>query len=166
ALPFGRSTDRNGVAAFNDTPSGPLLVQIYAPGYQPYRATTEGDLVVRLEPASTLEIIVRDGGLGQADAEVVISGPSLWPPQSVKTRGDGTVRVTGLADGNYAVFARKGERISKLKENMLVESKSGAQKLELELGPGAFVRVRVVNAEADEPLAQAKVSVGGAGLGQ
>lgn len=165
-LPFGRSTDRNGVASFNDTPSGPLLVEIYAPGYQPYRATTEGDLVVRLEPASTLEILVRDGGEVQADAEVVISGPSLWPPQSVKTRADGSVKVTGLAAGNYAIFARKGERISQLKENTRVDSNSGAQKLELELGPGTFVRVRVVSAEADKPLAQAKVSVGGAGLGQ
>ena len=165
-LPFGSSTDASGVARFNNTPHGPLLVRIFAPGYEPYRATSEGDLVVRLVTASSLQIVVTDQGQPQAEAEVVISGPSLWPPQSVNTLAHGQINVTGLSQGRYSLFARKGERISPLNEEIVIDEEASTQKVTLELGPGSFVIARVVRDEDERPLVGAKVSVGTSGLGQ
>ncbi len=165
-LPHGRSTDESGEAAFDETPGGPLLVRIFAPGFQPYRAVAEGDLLVRLEPASTLEVSVVDDNRPVPAAEVVLSGASLWPPQSVMTRDDGVIRITGLGSGRYSLFARKGSKISKLNDELVISGEAGTTRVELELGSGFFVRAQVVSESDDRPLSGAKVSVGSAGLGQ
>ncbi len=166
ALPFGATTNSRGEVRFSDTPRGPLLVRIYAPGFQPYRAVSEGDLVVRLEPATPLLIRVVDEGKAQAGAEVVLSGASLWPPQSVTTEEDGEIQVTGLSPGRYVLFARKGTRISPLKDDLIIEENLlEPASVTLELRPGHFVHARVSSAE-DQPISEAKVSVGASGLGQ
>lgn len=164
-VPFGGSTDALGVAGFDGVPAVPLLLRIYAPGFQPYRAVAESDLTVRLMPATSLEISVTDGGQPQPDAEVVLSGPNLWPPQSVMTKERGRVSVTGLASGRYALFARKGERISALNDRLQLDEQAGVSKVVLELQAGTFVQARVVSKHDQKPISDAKVSVSAAALG-
>lgn len=158
-LPFGAATDPRGRAHFASTPQGPLLVRIFAPGFQPYRTVAEGDLTVRLESTTSLQITVVQDGKPQAEAEVVLSGPLLWPSQAVLTKADGSVSVTGLATGRYSVFARKGAAISRLDEEVIVDDKMGINRLRLELAPGEFVSARIVSQGERRPVADAKVTV-------
>lgn len=164
-VPFGGSTDALGVLTFEGVPPVPLLLRIFAPGFQPYRATIEGDLTVRLEPATSLEVSVVDGGVPEAGAEVVLSGPNLWPPQSVTTKQSGRVTVTGLASGRYVLFARKGERISALNDRVHIDETLGVSRVQLELNAGSFLSARIVSGQDQKPISDAKVSVSAGALG-
>lgn len=165
-LPWGDVTNLEGEAFFDSLPPGPLLVRIFAPGFQPYRAYIEGDLLVQLEPASVTVIRVMDEGKPAVGAEVILSGAQLWPARSVATDRKGQVEVTGLAAGSYSVYAKKGSRVSKVNSELVIRDEPGREVVTLELVAGQFLTIEALAAANEKPIAGARLSWAASGLGQ
>lgn len=165
-LPWGDVTNAAGKAIFDDVPSAPLLLRIFAPGFQPYRAYIEGDLLVKLEPSSVTVIRVLDEGEPAIGAEVILSGAQLWPARSVATDDRGQAEVTGLAAGTYSVYAKKGARVSEVESELVIRNEPGRDVMTLELLSGRFLTVTTRSAASGDPIAGARVSWATSGLGQ
>ncbi len=166
ALPLGAQTDEKGEALFEECGTGAQKVRIFAPGFEPYEGRAEAELVVRLRPASTLLVRVLYEGKPHAGAHVVIAGVRLWPSRTVETNADGTVRVSGLKPGSYALYAESGFLISPVSRDVQVLSEAGEREVVLNLLPGVFKQVRIQDEETDKPIAQARVTYSTSALGE
>lgn len=165
-LNFGAQTDAEGRAEIDALPSGPQLVRIFAPGYEPYEAMAERELLVRLRPVSTLRVSVVDEGKPVPGARVLIAGVQLWPARSTTTDPRGFVDITGLKPGRYSLYAEKGSRVSEPQKEAEVQGESGVVLLELSLRPGRTLRLLVQSEEDEEPIVGARITWSSAGLGQ
>lgn len=170
ALPAARRSDAAGEAIFDELFAGPYRVRVAAPGYEPFEATTSGDITVRLTRTVALRVLVRDElGKPTSGAQVTLSGPGLWPARSVTTGPDGSVLVSGLSRGMFDVVARDRTRISDTLRSVYLSAatspKVGPFTVELVLRPGRFVDVDVVD-ESGQAVADAEVVVADAGVSQ
>lgn len=164
-FPWGARTDAAGRATFPDVPGGPQRVQVYAPGYAPFIAESEGDLLVRLRPVEVLRVRVVHQGVVLPDAEVHISGLSLWPERILRTGVSGSVDITGLSPGRYSLYAEHGRRISSRLSEIEILAERGAREVELEITEGKFLKVSVVS-DLRESLSSAQLTWSQDGLGQ
>lgn len=165
-LPFGTATDAQGKVRFNEVPSGPLRVRIFAPGYEPYEAMAERQLLVRLRPASILRVTVTTEGVVSPDAQVFIAGASLWPARVVVTGEKGFIDISGLKPGRYALYAEKGALVSAMKTEVEVSQRAERLEVTLELLPGEFVPVQVLARESEKGIEDARVTWSSVGVGQ
>lgn len=164
-LPEAGSTDASGRAAFDELASGPVRVQVYARGYEPFIATTEADLLVRLRPVMGLVVHVKNRGEPQPDAIVHVAGLSLWPERVVRTTKDGSVDITGLGAGSYSLYAEFESRVSAGLVDVVLEGKRGTREVVLELADGEFVDLHVVDDRGDA-IGGAQVTWSADGMGQ
>jgi hypothetical protein len=117
-LPHVVIADADGNVAFDRLGPPPWSVAARADGYDPVArsgvypeaAPTE----LRLAKLGGFEVKVVDAdGEPEPFAEVLISGPGIWPARSTETDATGTVLVTGLYAGVYDLKARLADRVSK-----------------------------------------------------
>lgn len=164
-LPFGALTDSNGRTNFQSLPPGPWKVRVLAPGYEPYEASTESDLLIRLTPVMTLRVHVKANEQPVPGATVHIAGVSLWPSRAVQTGPKGYVDVTGLRAGDYALYAAHGNRASAVESSVELLAQRGMNEITLELMPGDFVLARIHDVEGN-PIAGARGTFSAHGPGQ
>lgn len=161
-LPHGARTNAEGRVRFDALGAGAIEVDVVAPGYEPYRATTETDLLVRLRPVRLLRVKVEDGGKPVPDAEIFVSGAALWPARTVRTTKSGQIDISGLRAGRYSLAARAGQRVAPPTEVDL-RAERGVEEVTLRLGPGFSLEVRVVD-EEKAPVAAARLTFSAHGL--
>lgn len=164
-LPWGASTDEQGRAELTGLPRGAQRVQIFARGYEPYVATVESDLVVQLRPVMQLLVKVMREGTPEPNAQVHLSGISLWPARTLTTNAEGQVLVSGLAAGWYSLYAATDTHVSEGMLGVELAAERNVREVVLHLQPGLFVEVRVENEEA-EPIPTAQLTWSLDGLGQ
>lgn len=153
--PIGARSDKEGHTEVHGLGAGPWTVIARAPGYDSttIRHSGTGVLRIQLHRLARLRVAVSDPqGKPVPDAEVAVSSAVLWPPRKARTDETGHVLISGLPLGSYAVRASKGALVSPT-ELGLVVGRGADVNIGLKLEPGVFVRVRVVEAPADQNLA-------------
>jgi hypothetical protein len=165
-LPLGAATDAKGMVRFSEVPSGPRRVRIFAPGYEPYEAMAERELLVRLRPASILRVTVTKEGVVAPDAQVFIAGANLWPARVVVTGDKGFIDISGLKPGRFALYAEKGALVSEVKTEVEVSQRAERREVTLELLPGEFVPIKVLARESEKAIEGARVTWSSVGIGQ
>lgn len=165
-LPLGAATDAKGRARFSSVAPGPQRVRIFAPGYEPYEAMAERELVVRLRPASILRVTVTKGGVVQPDAQVFIAGATLWPARVVVTGDKGFIDISGLKPGRYALYAEKGIDVSDVVADVEVLTRAERREVTLDMRPGEFVPVKTIARESEKAISGARITWSSVGIGQ
>ncbi|MBS2013238.1 MAG: carboxypeptidase regulatory-like domain-containing protein [Deltaproteobacteria bacterium] len=166
-FPVGARTGANGKANVGRLGEGPFTVTVRVPGYEEVtrRHVPEGTpLVVTLGKQGALLVkVIGDGDRPVAGARVLVASPSLWPARAAETNADGTVRIGGLDSGTYAMRAVHGALVSPIELGVSL-SRGEEKQVELRLGPGIMLNVRVVDALDGEGVARARVTVAESGL--
>ena len=161
------TTGTDGRFRFDDVPSGSVRVSAHAPDHAPQtRQVPAGARIgveLRLEPAATLAGTVYDArGEPAPEAEVVLVGSGIWPPERIRTDGSGRYRFLDVPPGLYELHATRGTQVS--------PPRSG---LSIDAGQRLFVPLRMtrgerltgrVQTEPGEPIAGAEVLLTGEGL--
>ncbi len=151
-LPHVIVTGKDGVAVFERLGPPPWSVSATAEGYDPISRTgvypAEAPLELRLDKLGGFEVTVVDAqGVPEPFAEVLISGPGIWPARTTITDGAGEVLITGLFAGVYDLKARLGDRISRTDLSVpLPRGKVIERTLTLE--EGRYVTVHVTDGPA------------------
>lgn len=166
-FPVGARTDEKGKANVGRLGEGPFTVTVRAPGYEEVtrRHVPEGKpLVVTLGKQGALLVkVIAEGGSVVQGARVLVASPSLWPARSAETNAEGTVRLGGLDSGTYALRAIHGTNVSPIELGVPLQ-RGEEKQVELKLGPGLMLSVRVVDAVDDEGIARARVTLAESGL--
>jgi carboxypeptidase family protein/PDZ domain-containing protein len=168
-LPVGAQTGTDGVAHMQRLGPGPWRVTARAGGYEemPGRAERDAEVVaITLRRLGALDVHVQaEGDRAAADARVSVAGATLWPPRAAETDAQGNVRIAGLVAGIYALRATRGQSASPIELGVSLE-RGEEKSVELRLGPGRFVGVRVTDGESDDaaPIAGARVLLAEGGL--
>lgn len=156
-------TDANGHFALHDLPREHVSVSATRDGHESDEQTLlPGDphsLEFVLTRQGELLVLLRDEpGRAVDGAEVVLTGPELWPPRSAHANGQGEVLFKGLASGTYAARARKQDRIAAPSPlTRVIPGERG--RLELALRQGETLRGTVIDGDSKRPLAGVKLSV-------
>ncbi|NPC70346.1 hypothetical protein HPP05_11370 [Corallococcus exiguus] len=120
------------------------------------RIPAEGPLTLALRLASVIEGFVVDSkGLPAADAEVRVGGN---PSQVVTTGAEGGFSVE-VEPGSHLLSARRGEESGALDLPVLCSAGSTVRDVRIQLGPGAVLEGRVVEAPSGKPVEGARVDV-------
>jgi hypothetical protein len=168
-LPVGARAGADGMAHVERLRPGPWTVMGRASGYEDAagRGDRDGDVVrLTLRRLGAIDVRVRtDGDQAAAKARVTVAGATLWPPRAAETDGEGHVRIAGLPAGAYALRATKETYASPIEFDVPLgrgENKS----VQLRLGPGRFVGVRVTDGTGEDapPIASAHVNVAEGGV--
>ncbi|NUP14369.1 MAG: hypothetical protein HOW73_50700 [Polyangiaceae bacterium] len=127
----------------------PWAVSVEAEGYDVVaRSGVYPDvapLEIRLERLGGLEVTVVDqDGTPVPDAEVLLSGPGIWPARSATTDEQGEVSITGLYAGLYDLKARKENRVSATDMSIPLAQGKLVQRT-LTLVDGRFISVTVTD---------------------
>lgn len=166
-LPVGARTDASGRAHVRKLGEGPFLVTARARGFEETtRRQVRGGapFTLTLSRQGALRVTVRDvAGKTVQYARVWVTSATLWPARVAETDALGVVRIGALAPGSYSLRAVKGELASETHVGILVE-RGDERSVELRLGTGVMVAVRVVDDETDLPVAHAKVILTEEGL--
>ncbi len=168
-LPVGAQTGADGVAHMQRLGPGPWRVTARAGGYEemPGRAERDAEVVtITLRRLGALDVhVLAEGGRAAADARVSVAGATLWPPRAAGTDAQGNVRIAGLVAGIYALRATREQSASPIELGISLE-RGEEKSVELRLGPGRFVGVRVTDGEGDDaaPIAAARVLLAEGGL--
>lgn len=166
-FPVGARTDAHGQAEVTRLGAGPFSLVVRAPGYEEVtrRSVVEGaPLVVVLAKQGALLVHVADeAGKPAARARVLVASATLWPARVSETDEKGTVRLSGLDRGSYALRAVRGASVSPVEIGIAVE-RGEEREITLKLEPGASARVRVEDAATKEPVSQAMVTLAEEGL--
>lgn len=166
-FPVGARTDETGRVHVRRLAEGPFIVTARATGYEEAtrRRVPEGELcTMTLGRQGALKVsVVDERGEKVHHARVFVTSPSLWPARAAETDADGQVRIGGLDPGSYTLRAVSGARASPTEMGISVER--GEEKpVVLRLEPGKMVTARIVDAESDEGIAGAKVTLVEEGL--
>jgi protocatechuate 3,4-dioxygenase beta subunit len=151
-LPHVIVTGKDGAATFERLGAPPWSVMASADGYDPISRSgvypTEAPLELRLDKLGGFEVtVVDDQGTPEPFAEVLISGPGIWPARTTMTDGAGVVLISGLFAGVYDLKARLGDRISRTDFSVpLPRGKVIERTLTLE--EGRYVTVHVTDGPA------------------
>ncbi|MET0283226.1 MAG: carboxypeptidase regulatory-like domain-containing protein [Polyangiales bacterium] len=156
-------TDASGHFRFPDLPAAVLRVEVTRAGHEARELTLsardDAALTFVLARQGELRIALRDApGNPVDDAEVVITGPGLWPAQAARADARGEVLFVGLAAGDYNVRARRAGRVA-LGQGPTAIVPGQRTEAELTLSDGPSLRGSVVDAQSNKPLANARVSV-------
>ncbi|NOJ92391.1 hypothetical protein HMI51_05490 [Corallococcus coralloides] len=155
------TSDERGNFRIDGLAPGTYLLEARAPGYarvvlSRLRIPTEGPLTLALRLASVIEGFVVDSkGLPAADAEVRVGGN---PSQVVTTGTQGGFSVE-VEPGSHPLSARRGEETGALDLPVLCAAGSTVRDVRIQLGPGAVLEGRVVEASSGEPVPDARVDV-------
>ncbi|MBN8469299.1 carboxypeptidase regulatory-like domain-containing protein [Corallococcus exiguus] len=159
------TSDERGNFRIDGLAPGTYLLEARAPGYarvvlSRLRIPTEGPLTLALRLASVIEGFVVDSkGLPAADAEVRVGGN---PSQVVTTGAQGGFTVE-VEPGSHPLSARRGEETGALDLPVLCVAGSTVREVRIQLGPGAVLEGRVVEASSGEPVPDARVDVTASG---
>jgi hypothetical protein len=159
-------TGADGIARFERLPQPPFTVDLSVAGYEPIRRTgvfpAKEPLTLKLERLGGFDVRVEDpDGQPARGAEVLISGPGLWPARSTATNDDGIAAIVGLRAGVYDLKARRGDLVSKTDVSIPLKKGQTIERT-LRLERGRPIRVRVTDGPAPEngeapPVADARV---------
>lgn len=152
-LPFGALTGNDGRVRFTRLGAGPWAVKVSARGYESVtRAGITADTTVELRRLGMLEVrVVTAGGAPVAFADVVITGPALWPARRATTDQRGVALISALLAGSYDLKAEKGELVSDTLLGVPL-ARGQHQSVTLEVRPGRMVTVVVTDGDGDSPL--------------
>jgi hypothetical protein len=169
AVPWGASTQDNGVAEVTRLREGPYSVRVRAPGrgVVSRRAVPEGQVLDIVMPKqATLVVHVADAnGAKVPGAKVLVSEAQLGPARSADTNAEGLVRIVGLDPGAYSLRALKGRAVSRTDVGVPL-AKGEEREVTLVLADGRSVDVHVTEGEAEgaEPVRGARVTLVEAGI--
>ncbi len=154
ALPHVVIADGEGLASFDRLGPPPWSVTASAEGYDPVsRSGVYPDvapLEIKLERLGGLEVSVVDvDGKAVPDAEVMLSGPTVWPARSAKTDEEGKVTIVGLYAGLYDLKARR-ERLVSATDMSVPVAQGKLVERTLVLREGRFVTVTVTDGPVRE----------------
>ncbi|MBO6939570.1 MAG: carboxypeptidase regulatory-like domain-containing protein [Deltaproteobacteria bacterium] len=166
-VPHELVTGPDGRFRFVDVGDGPVRISASAPGHAPLTRPVDANarmgIELRLEPAATLAGTVYDArGAPAVDAEVILVGSGVWPPEIRRTDTSGRYRFIGVPPGLYELHARQGMQVA--------PPRSG---ISLGAGEHLFVPLRMergerieghVRTEGGEPIEGAEVLLTGIGL--
>ncbi|MHA7628567.1 carboxypeptidase regulatory-like domain-containing protein [Corallococcus sp. M7] len=161
------TSDERGNFRIDGLSPGTYVLEARAPGYarvvlNRVSIPTEGPLTLALRLASVIEGFVVDSkGLPAADAEVQVGGS---PSQVVTTGAQGGFSVE-VEPGSHLLSARRGEESGALDLPVLCVAGSTVRDVRIQLGPGAVLEGRVVEAPSGKPVEGARVEVGLSGGG-
>ncbi len=153
-------TGEDGAVTFDRLGPAPWGVSVEAEGYDPVARSgvypSAEPLEIRLERLGGLEVTVVDvDGTPVPSAEVLLSGPGIWPARSSTTDDFGQVSITGLYAGLYDLRARLDDRISATDMSIPL-SRGKVVERTLTLVDGRFILVTVTDgprrADGLEPL--------------
>jgi Carboxypeptidase regulatory-like domain/PDZ domain len=164
---IGKRTDAKGLATLSGASGESFALLARAPGFEPrtLRSTTanananakdkdagsEGPIrmQVTLHPLSALLVSVLDvDGKPAKHARVRIASSELWPPQESETEDDGSLRISGLKPGAYALRADKGQTVSSTEVTFLAH-RSIEEPVVLKLAAGFSLRATVRDEDSD-----------------
>lgn len=156
-------TDVRGYFAAGGFARAPLLVSVTREGHvgdeQMIRPSDPLTLAFVLERQGELGIVLRDDpGRALEGAELVLTGPELWPPRSERANAQGEVVFKGLSAGTYSVRARKAERVAGPSPFVAVIPGERALQ-ELALTPGETLTGTVIDRDTKRPLADVRLAV-------
>jgi hypothetical protein len=155
-------TDANGRFRIADLPGATLRVEVTRAGHEgrvvTLSARDDATLTFVLARQGELRVALRDTpGTPVDDAEIVITGPGLWPAQAARADTKGEALFVGLAAGEYNVRARRAGRVAIGGLSAIVPGKR--TEAELTLSEGPTLKGSVLDAQSQKPLANARVSV-------
>lgn len=167
-LPLGARAGADGQAVVGRLGPPPWIVTARCAGFDAVtrRGVREGpERIVLQKLGAIVARVTSEAGTPAEGAEVRIEGTSLWPARSATTRADGSVRVSGLLAGSYALRASKGGSVSAI-ELGVVLARGEEKTVALGLAPGVSVAVHVAEetAEGAAPIAGARISLAEGGL--
>ncbi len=166
ALPFGALTAADGTARFDRLGPAPYGIKVYARGYESVeRAGVTDDVQIVLRRLGGLGVtVVSAKGEPASEAEVYVVGSSLWPARRLQTDAQGKAHLGGLLSGVYDLRARKGGLVSEVLSGVRLE-RGERRDVELRLGVGRMVRVKVVSAAPEKrPIEGAAIVLAEFGL--
>ncbi len=166
-VPHEVVTGADGRFRFLEVADGPVRITASAPGHasltRPVEAGARMGVELRLEPAATLAGTVYDArGAPAVDAEVILVGSGVWPPERQRTDGAGRYRFVGVPPGLYELHARQGMQVAPPRSGISMEA-GERRYVPLRMEPGERL-AGFVRTEEGEPIAGAEVLLTGAGL--
>lgn len=163
AQPREVRSDAEGRFRVDDLPVEVLNLEVSRIGHEGKEHTLHADdaaqLTFVLARQGELAVALRDTPGQRVDgAEIVVTGPGLWPAQAAHANERGEHVFKGLAAGEYRVRARHGLRIAPSSEALAVVPGERTS-VELVLREGARLRGSVVDQQTGKPIARAQVSI-------
>lgn len=156
-------SDLEGRFRVVDAPTELLTLEVTREGHeskeQTLRADEAGPITLVLARQGELAVALRDQpGRSVSSAEIVITGPGIWPAQAARASSQGEHVFKGLPAGAYAARARHGSRVGSRSEAVLVVPGERTT-VELVLAEGEKLEGTVLDLHTRKPLAGASVSV-------
>lgn len=168
-FPLGARSDAEGRAHVTRLSEGPYTVVVSAMGFDTVETrkpsgTTEVRVVVKKLSALVVTVVGPDGAK-VPKSRVEITSAVLWPSRRADTDDAGNVRISGLAEGTYALRATHGALASPT-ELAVTLARGETKELTLHLSAGMWVTVRVVEVDGESrtPLAGSRVVLAESGL--
>lgn len=152
-LPFGAATDVYGRASMARLGPAPWSLMVSAVGYEAvHRATVPSTGTLQkivLRKLGVLEVTVLDPqGAPAASAEIMVSGPSLWPARRTVTGEKGMARIAGLPAGSYEVVA--STELTTSRSDSVPMTHGEDRQITVRLVEGRRITAKVVDAEGDD----------------
>jgi hypothetical protein len=156
-------TDAAGKFKLDDLPVDPLSLEVTCAGHEGKEhvahAQESEPLTFVLARQGELQVALRDSPGQPVDgAEIVITGPGIWPAQAGRADGTGELIFKGLPAGDYRVRARRNARIA-LPAEVVSVIPGKRTETQLTLVEGAELRGLVVDQQSHKPLPRAQVSI-------
>ncbi|MET0339693.1 MAG: carboxypeptidase regulatory-like domain-containing protein [Polyangiales bacterium] len=156
-------SDDIGAFRVSNLPVEVLEIEVSRMGHEGKQHTARpddaGQLTFVLARQGELRVALRDRpGQGVDGADVVVTGPGLWPAQAAQSDARGEHVFKGLAAGEYRVRARRGGRIGPPSEPVSVIPGERSE-VELVLEAGAQLVGVVVDQQTRRPVPDARVAV-------
>lgn len=154
------ATDGSGHFELWELPPTLLTLELSGPAHETRMVlrrtdSQEAELVVSLARRSVVEVEVLDEGLPVPDAEVILTGPLVWPARVATTDAKGHCELSDLPGGRFQVRARLGERIAGPSEPAELTPGERVQ-VSLQLGDAFTIDGRTVD-QAQQPLPSVQV---------
>ena len=166
-IPLGLRTDASGRAHTPYLGRARVVVIARKAGYEEQQMpVVDGAASVALTMHLLSAVLVQvklPGGQPAARARVQIASVQLWPPRYAETRDDGSVRISGLAPGSYALRATLGSQVSHMEIGTVIRGETGVSTLTLEQGYFAAVEV-VEDGEDHNHISRVKLVAAEEGL--
>jgi hypothetical protein len=147
-LPHVARTNVEGRASLGRLGPPPWNVTAAAEGFDAVQRSgiyPGATLELRLERLGGFEVTVLDvDGEPAPFAEVLLSGPGIWPARTTVTDAAGKATITALHQGLYDLKARLGDRVSKTDFSVPL-SRGQIAVRELRLEEGRYLTVRVTD---------------------
>jgi protocatechuate 3,4-dioxygenase beta subunit len=166
-IPIGLRTDANGRARTPYLGHARVVVVARKSGYEEVQLpVVDGAASVALTMHLLSAVLVQvklPSGQPAARARVQIASVQLWPPRYAETREDGSVRISGLVPGSYALRATLGSQVSHTEIGTVIRGETGVSTLTLEQGYFAAVEV-VEDGEDHNHISRVKLVAAEEGL--